>query len=274
VCSLGAANLVTFNATGACVIQADQAGIAGFTPAPQQTQTVRINPVSRPAVARSSNTWLLRNSLTTGSADLAPFTYGTRPMTPVFGDWDANGSKTPASFENGVFKLNNANDSSAADVTFTFGNPRGFPVAGDFNGDGYDDVAVFLNGTWQVHYLGTAVPPDATFSFGPALAWPSVVPVVGDWDGDGIDGIGIYNNGAWSLKNVAAAGAADLSPTFAPGTDPYPVVGDWNGDGIDTVGVKSRTGTTWRLSNTNTAPTATVMFDFGQANTDLPFSWY
>jgi hypothetical protein len=42
VCSLGAANLVTFNAAGSCVIQADQAGDAGFATALRVTQTVTV----------------------------------------------------------------------------------------------------------------------------------------------------------------------------------------------------------------------------------------
>jgi hypothetical protein len=42
VCTIGAANLVTFNATGSCVIRADQAGNASFTAAPQVTQAVSV----------------------------------------------------------------------------------------------------------------------------------------------------------------------------------------------------------------------------------------
>jgi hypothetical protein len=42
VCSLGAGNLVTFNAVGSCVIQADQAGNAGFAAVPQVSQTVTV----------------------------------------------------------------------------------------------------------------------------------------------------------------------------------------------------------------------------------------
>jgi hypothetical protein len=228
---------------------------------------------SKPAVVRTSTTWILRTG-TTGGADLASFTYGIRPNVPLLGDWDGNGSKTVGSFELGVFKLNNANDSSGAELSFPFGDARGFPVAGDFNGDGIDDVGVFRNGTWRIHYLGTGVPADASFTFGPALSWPSVVPLAGDWNGDGVDGIGIYNAGAWSLKHTVGTGVAALTPTFAPGVNPYPVVGDWDGNGTDTVGVKSRTGTTWQLSNSNDPPAVSITFDFGQANTDLPLSWY
>ena len=232
------------------------------------TTAVTFRP-SRPAVIRSSTTWLLRNTLDSGSADNS-FPYGTKPLVPIGGDWNGDGTRTPGTFEAGVFKLNNGYD-SAVDFSFTFGDPRGFPVAGDFNGDGTDDVAVVRAGAWQVRLSTGVVLP--TFTFGPALTWPTAVPVAGDWNGDGIDGIGIYNGGVWSLKNTAASGAADLTPTFGPGTNPYPVVGDWNGDGIDTVGVKAVTGTLWQVSNSNLAPAAATTFNFGQANTDIPLAW-
>jgi uncharacterized repeat protein (TIGR01451 family) len=230
---------------------------------------------SRPAVVRGSTSWLLRNSLTNGAPD-ATFTYGAKPLVPLFGDWDGNGTKTAGTYEAGEFKLNNANDSSAAGVTFSFGDARGFPVAGDFNGDGSDYVAVFRDGVWQVHYLGTGVPADATFSFGPALSWPSVVPVAGDWNGDGIDGIGIYNlssapAGQWSLRQTASGTGTTQTVTYG-GSGQYPIVGDWNGDGIDSLGTKAMAGTGWALSNSNTSPSTTTTFNFGEAN-DLPYGW-
>ncbi|HUR23939.1 MAG TPA: hypothetical protein VMZ73_08725, partial [Acidimicrobiales bacterium] len=230
---------------------------------------------SKPAVVRDSTNWQLRNSLSTGGVDTA-FSYGTKPLTPFFGDWDGNGTKTAGTFEGGMFKLKNANDSSAADLTFSFGDPRGYPVAGDFNGDGTDDVALFRDGVWQVHHLGAGVPPDATFNFGPALSWPSVVPVAGDWNGDGVDGIGVYNLsnapvGQWNLRQTAS-GTGDTQTVAYGGSGLYPVVGDWNGDGVDTIGTKVTGGTTWALTNSNTTPAATTTFDFGQSG-DLPQTW-
>lgn len=277
VCSIDAANLVTFNAVGACDIQADQAGNDNLNPG-QATQTVNVvaaPPRAKPAVVRGSTNWLLRNSTTTGESD-ATFTYGARPLTPLFGDWDGNGSKTAGTFSGGVFKLNNANDSSAADLTITFGDARGFPVAGDFNGDGTDDVAVVRNGVWQVRHLGAGVPPDATFSFGPALSWPSVVPVAGDWNGDGIDGIGVYNlmsgtAGEWNLRETASGGSPTQTVSYG-GTGLYPIVGDWNGDGTDSLGTKVMAGTGWELSDSNATPSTTTSFDFG-TNNDLPYAW-
>ncbi|HUR23846.1 MAG TPA: Ig-like domain repeat protein [Acidimicrobiales bacterium] len=236
------------------------------------TTTVGFAP-SRPALVRNSTQWLLRNTLTTGSPDTS-FSYGAKPLSPIMGDWDGDGTKTAGTFESGTFKLNNANDSSAADITpFTFGDPRGFPVAGDFNGDGVDDVGVYRAGLWQIR-LSTGA--TSSFSFGSGT-WPAAVPVVGDWNGDGVDGIGLYTLmapgtlGEWNLRNTASAGAPDLTFVFG-GSGLYPVVGDWDGDGIDTVGYKSMSSPTWSLRNTNSPGAPTVTFDYGLAS-DLPLAW-
>lgn len=233
-----------------------------------------IRPPSLPAVVRTSTNWLLRTSLTSG--DLAPFTYGARPLVPLMGDWNGDGTKTPGTFEAGTFKLRNSNSTGAIDSSFTFGDPRGFPVAGDFNGGGRDDVAVFRNGLWQVRYTESAV--EASFSWGFAGTWPAVVPVAGDWDGNGTDGIGLFaldtplaTAGTWILRHTAAAGPTDIGPfTFTAGAGSYPVAGDWDADGVDTVGVKL--GTQWSLRNTNNAGVANITFSYGLAN-DLPLIW-
>jgi hypothetical protein len=60
VCSLGAANLVTFSATGSCVIQADQAGNGSFNAAPQVTQSAT---VVAPAVSKAWITGFTASSL-------------------------------------------------------------------------------------------------------------------------------------------------------------------------------------------------------------------
>jgi hypothetical protein len=226
------------------------------------------SPFSKPAVVRSSTNWLLRTSLTSGVADQT-FMYGAKPLVPIFGDWDGNGSKTPGTFEGGVFKLRNSNTAGPLEEQFNFGDQRGFPLAGDFNGDALDDVAVYRSGLWQVR-LSTGA--ESSFTFGSGN-WPATVPVSGDWDGDGVDGVGTFVAGTWTLRSVATSAGVDSTVVFGPGSNPYPVVGDWNGDLIDTVGIKSATGTTWQLSNSNTSPAPHILFDFGQANTDLPLAW-
>lgn len=226
---------------------------------------------SLPAVVRSSTTWYLGGALD-GSCCVASFTYGGRPLVPLMGDWDGNGSRTAATFEAGTFKLNNANDSSSADITFTFGHPRGYPVAGDFDGDGTDDVAVFRLGVWQVRLSDATVLEDFTYGSG---TWPATVPISGDWDGDGTDGIGVYSytTATWFLRHSASSGTPDAgSFVYGAPNSSYPVIGDWNGDAIDTVGHK--TGQTWTLTNSNsTRSTDVAPFNFGAA-TDLPLSWH
>ena len=226
---------------------------------------------SLPGVVTGSTSWALRGSLTTGGPTVGPFSYGTKPLVPIMGDWNGDGVATVGTYEAGTFKLNNANDASAADLTFTYGDPRGFPVVGDWNNDGLDDVAVFRNGLWQTRLTGSGTTGSFTFGTG---AWPATVPVAGDWNGDGTDGIGIYTlaSGSWSLRQTATAGATEIGPfTFWGGSSTsYPVVGDWNADGFDSVGVKI--GTTWFLNNQTDNSAAEVTFLFGAAN-DFPVIW-
>ncbi|MDQ3898291.1 MAG: Ig-like domain repeat protein [Actinomycetota bacterium] len=229
---------------------------------------------SLPAVVTGSVNWKLRDTLTSGPPTIS-FTYGTKPLTPVMGDWDGNGTKTPGTFESGVFKLSNSVPPGAPDLVITFGDPRGFPVVGDWNGDGLDDLAVFRAGVWQTRLTGSGT--VSTFSFGPALNWPTVVPVAGDWDGDGVDGIGVYNLsgggtlGEWNLRQTATAGAPDLTFTYG-GAGLYPVVGDWNADGTDGVGTKVMAGTEWALRNTASAGAPDLTISYGAAN-DFPLVW-
>lgn len=226
---------------------------------------------SLPAAVRTSTTWIRGDQAADGAGTFT-LTQGTKPLVPMFGDWDGNGSKTPATYEAGTVKLRNDYLGGTHTASFATGfDVRGFAVAGDFNGDGTDDVAVFRNGTWQIRLSTGTVLPSFTFGTG---SWPNTVPVVGDWDGNGTDGIGTYNldTGTWSLRNTADAGAPEAGVfVFWSGTSAsYPVVGDWDANGSDTVGVKA--GTLWSLRNANAAGLGDIAFNFGLAN-DLPLSW-
>ena len=102
-----------------------------------------------PVTVTGSTNWSVATSLPpTGSP--TTFTYGTTPLVPLMGDWNGNGTRTPGTFETGVFKLSNALPPGGPTINIPFGDPRGFPVAGDFNGDGADDLAVYRNGLWQI----------------------------------------------------------------------------------------------------------------------------
>ena len=230
---------------------------------------VPIAPRSLPAVVRTSTTWLLRDSQTTGDPTTT-FGLGTKPVVPFTGDWDGDGSQTPGTYSSGVLRLYDEIPPEDTPTQITFGDTRGFPVAGDFDGDGRDDVAIYRNGTWQIRYADDGATTTVSFGSG---SWPQTVPVAGDWDGDGTDGIGTYTlaTGAWTLRQTASSGPADAgSFVFWTGTGSYPVVGDWDADGDDTVAVKN--GTIWSLNNQNDASAPDVTFEYGLAN-DLPLSW-
>ena len=233
----------------------------------------RLSP-SLPALVRTGTTRLLRNSTTTGGADLT-YTYGTNPSTSVFGDWNGDGSKTPGIFQGGQFKLSNTNATNASPTaTFTFGDQYGYPVAGDFDGDGLDDVAVFRAGTWQVRMTDDGATSSISFGTG---SWPNPWPVAGDWDGDGVDGVGHYTNstGTWVLRSTALAGGTVAAGfVYRPTAGSFPVTGDWDGDGDDTVGLRTNTSPfIWQLNNANDASAADVSFNFGAGSNETPFIW-
>ena len=224
-----------------------------------------------PVTVTGSTNWAVATSLPPAGPPTT-FSHGTKPLTPIIGDWDGNGTRTPGTFEGGVFKLSNALPPSGPTITLPFGDPRGFPVAGDFNGDGADDLAVYRNGLWQIRVEsggtgsgGTVSPSNVTAYSG---SWPSTIPVAGDWDGNGVDGIGRFTllTGEWLLRHTTVG--PDM-PAFTYSTAPgaYPVVGDWDNDLDDSVGV--RAGTSWLLNNQNDSSAPDIAFELGLAN-DLP----
>ena len=223
---------------------------------------------STPAVVRESVDWYLRDSLSTGDPT-SLFTLGTRPLTPLLGDWDGDGTATPGTFARGTFHLSNG---TAPPTTFPFGDNRGFPTAGDFDGDGRDDVAVFRNGTWEIRHSDDGTVALAAFGAG---TWPNTIPLAGDWDGDGVDGLATWSAGAWALRdNPVGDGPADQTFTLGPATGAYPVTGDWAGTGVDAPGyVEGRTWTVYFDDPFLVADRHTVFatFDFGQPG-DLPLS--
>lgn len=96
-----------------------QCGNEGFDSAPF---TVTPFPtIAKPAVVRG-NTWFLRNSNTTGVADMV-FTYGNSGDLPIVGDWDTNDTETPGVVRGNVRYLRNSNSAGVADVApFAYGN--------------------------------------------------------------------------------------------------------------------------------------------------------
>ncbi|MFN7138732.1 MAG: N-acetylmuramoyl-L-alanine amidase [Limisphaerales bacterium] len=207
-------------------------------------------------------TWYLRNSNTSGTADIQ-FIYGVGTDIPVMGDWDGNGTITPGVFRpsTATWYLRNSNSAGPADGTFIFGEPGDVPVVGDWDGDGYWTIGVFRpsNATWYLRNQNSAGPTHVQFFFGLG----SDIPVAGDWDGNGTFTPGVFrpSTGQWFLRNSNTGGPADGTFYFGSPGD-KPVVGDWNGDGYWTTGVVRGNATRY-LSNSNLNPTTDVIFNYG-----------
>jgi hypothetical protein len=217
----------------------------------------------KPAVVTGA-TWRLRSSLSTGPAT-STFTFGTTNDIEVMGDWDGNGSSTPAVFRSGIWSVRPSD--GFAPANFGFGQAGDVPVVGDWDGDGDDSIGVYRAGRWLLRNSVGFGPADLDFRFGGA----GHRPVTGDWDGDGDDSVGVYNpgSGAWNLRFTNSAGGTDRGLQFGRSGD-VPVVGEWDGDGRDEVGVY-RSGQ-WLLNRDLFSGNILRTFSFGSA-TGRPLVW-
>jgi hypothetical protein len=234
-----------------------------------------------PGVAVSNtNSWLLRNSNTSGPADVV-FGYGSGApgILPITGDWNGDGVDTPGLYDPtvGAFFLKNADTPGPADMTFQFG-PGGngwVPLVGDWNGDGADSVGLYAPATGHFFLKNSngPGPADATFQFG--VGGAGYVPVTGDFDGDGDDTVGLYSpaTGVFFLKDSNTPGPATSTFQFGVG-GATPLMGDYDGNGSDTVGLYLPSSGFFFLKNANRAGTAEMSFSYGAPNlTPLIGDW-
>jgi hypothetical protein len=188
--------------------------------------------------------WYLRNSNTTGPADLV-FAYGK----PSFG----------------------------------FEEPGDVPVVGDWNGDGRDTAGVVrtrngqTNALWLLRNGVGGGNADVQFSYGLISDGPFLA---GDWDGNGTDTPGVIRGTggggglAWLLRNSNSGGPANVQLAYGHDGD-TPVVGDWNGDrsyGVGVVRPGPTSGGNWLLRNTLSSGAAQIDFTYG-ASFDRPVVW-
>ena len=262
VCSISA-GVVSFDAVGTCVINANQPGDANFLAAPQVQQSFAVvvaTDLDTTGVFRPSNGLLfLKNRNTSGFADAA-LNYGLPGDYPVVGDWDGNGTVTIGVYRGHTFFLRNENTLGFATIVFDFGQVGDQPIAGDWNGDGVDTIGIYRpsNGQFLLRNSNDEGPAEISFFLGNV----GDVGVAGDWNGDGLDSTGVFrpSNGIIFLKDTNDTGFANYALNYGlPGDQP--VMGDWNNDGMDTIGIY-RNGTFF-LRNENTNGFAEIVFDLG-----------
>lgn len=216
--------------------------------------------------------YLLRDSNTTGGADLAFFfTGGASNLVPLTGDWNGDGVDTVGLYNptTSNFYLTNQANGSVAGITFGFGVPGAgwLPISGDWDNNGRDSVGLY-DPVNSLFHLATdtfpAVVVLTSFGFGPPGGnWR---PLAGNWNGVGGDTIGLYDGtgSTFYLRNSNTTGAADITAGFGPPSGgSIPVTGDWDNNGTDTVGLYSPSSSTFMLRNSNTIGFADVTFGFG-----------
>ncbi len=166
------------------------------------------------------------------------FVYGNPGDVPLLGDWDCDGTRTPAMYRptNGFMYLRNSNTQGIADVEYFYGDPADVPLAGDFDGDGCDTLAIYRADEGKIYVknsLGTGV-ADLDYFFGN----PGDKPFVGDFDGDGVDTVGLHreSTGFVYFRNSHTSGPADDEFFYGDPGDQI-LAGDWDGNGDDTVAI-------------------------------------
>jgi hypothetical protein len=247
----------------------------GATSTPTMTPTLT-PPAPRPDTVGvySSGTWYLRNTNTTGGADITASFGGDPADLPVVGDWNGDGVDTIGVYRNttGVFFLSNSNVSPSVAYSFVFGNPNDQPFAGkwaaDMTGDG---VGVYRDSNgilYQAKNLSTGF-SDYFAVFGN----PGDQPIAGDWNNNSYSSIGIYrsSNTTWYMTNNSTPSGitfSDVSFVWNIGTNRL-VAGDWDADGITTVGHYTTAGQ-FTLHSTLAAAGSDNIFSFGPGNAYRP----
>jgi hypothetical protein len=221
-------------------------------------------PTARTTVATydpGSGLWQIRNSNSTGFANLGMFTYGLggNNSFPVVGRWNGTAlgigevevidSAVPGQGKVLTWKLRNSLTPGAPDVTpFAYGAQNDIPVVGDWDGNGTTTVGVYQAnaefgnpaGTWKLRNSTSAGAPDFNTGPGPTgFAYgglPGDLPVTGSWSGSGATTVGIVERYlspvlTWKLRNENSAGAPD-SGSFAFGAS---ALGSFAVPGVGTV---------------------------------------
>ncbi len=189
--------------------------------------------------------------------------FGVPGDFPLLGDWDCDGSDTPAVYRrsSGEVFLTNQIATGLAQAHFFFGGPGDYPVAGDWDGDGCDSVAIYRDG--EVFITNRLATGRAEFSF--PFGSGRQVPFAGDFDGSGSDSLGLY---------ARASGKVVVSPTLPAGGDELTffygqsldraVVGDWDRDGIETIGIFRPEDGRFYMANANQQQSADLIWDLGE----------
>jgi alpha-glucosidase len=222
------------------------------TPTPPRPDTIGVY---------KNGVFYLRNSNTSGGADITAFFGGDPNDLPVVGDWNGDGVDTIGVYRNntGFYFLSDSNTSPAVNYTVLFGNPGDTPFAGkwtaDMTGSG---IGVYRNSNGILYQRKSLT--SGFDDFFAVYGNPGDIGFAGDWDGNGFDSIGIYrsSNQTWFLTNNSTPSGITFSDIdfVWDATGVYPIVGDWDANLTATVGYLNPNSGVFYLKDT-------ALFAFG-----------
>jgi len=225
----------------------------------------------------SNNTFYLRNSNVTGTADIIVQFGSTSTSYPIMGDWNGDGVDTIGIYEtaNSQFSLRDSNTAGLADYTLTLGYPGDQPISGRWTSDmTHTGVGVFRPSNGILYLKKTLTTGFAEFSM--VLGTPGDIGIAGDWNGDGIDGPGVFRptNNTFFLTDQVTQGPVfgDYSTILGVSGD-QPIVGDWTGLGHAGIGVFRPSDGQIYLKNVLTTGYADAALVYGIPN-DIPVAGY
>jgi hypothetical protein len=234
---------------------------ASNTPVPPRPDTIGVY---------NNGVFYLRNSNTTGAADITATFGGAASDFPVVGDWNGDSVDTIGVYRNntGFFFLSDSNTTPAVNYTVLFGNPGDTPFAGKWTADmTHDGIGVYRNSNGILYQRKSLT--SGFDDFFAVFGNPGDQGFAGDWDGNGFDSIGIYRIGdtTWYMTNNSTPSGitfSDINFVWDIGAN-RPVVGDWDANGTSTVGYFTTAGV-FDLHSTNATAGSDTVFAFGPSS--------
>ncbi len=207
----------------------------------------------------------LRNSNSTGPADITVTYGGAASHLPITGDWNGDKIDTIGIYDTntGVFQLRDSNTAGAPDYVFTLGNPGDTPLAGKWDNTMTHDGAGVYRNTNGILYLRKTLTTGFS-DYYMVLGNPGDAGIAGDWDGNGYDSVGVYRSSGthFYLSNVNGNGITfsdvDFGYSIAGG---LPFAGDWTGTGQSRVAFFKDGNAYYR--NSLTTGTTDTQFSYG-----------
>jgi hypothetical protein len=162
----------------------------------------------------------------------------------IVGDWDGDGTATPAIKRGNTYFFDYDNDGEA-DVSYSWGKPTDKVIVGDWDGDGADEIGLKRGNQYFLDY-------DNNGSSNVSYSWgkPTDQVIVGNWydSPDDKDGLGLKRGNQYFL-DYDNNGSSNVSYSWGKPTDQV-IVGKW---GLSKDGLGLKRGNQYFLDYDNNA---------------------